>query len=681
MKNNFLLVFLLFFFIVHKVRTGAIKAPLSIITLDDITEDERKHIDSYVQYERSKRSGSSSADLLGVLKTLLAQGAKAKLRLIGRASAAASSSLAGSSSSSSSGKSYPSHGYSYHPHPVQEKPDPWWMKKAVLNTLLQAVKAIKGGVLALKGQLIKGGGYLLVGGGKLVKAKGEVITNLGKKIARTAFREMHSSEVHEDASYGHYHPEVEYGPPSGPGPDHFPDHFHHVDYQGSYPDNKASGVQSGILILKKIPSGKNTHSSHHGAESTINEYKTVEPSFGTIVGKLFSAASSSNPDSPVPFTDYRHTHPQPDDYPSGEASDDSNHHDQGNLDSDFELEPAFDSPEANKVIEPESSGEVDLGPHNLKVTQGDSQHSNPPSVEQNPPKLPAVDFKGIPQGTNFGTFINLAQDFDQLNPSTNAIKSQSYDLNHYGLGDFQNHVPNQASNSGGNFAEPPEHFAQNSATSFSNYQNFQQEPIKASNPNIFDHNFAEPPGGLLQYNLEAPQGSFQGVALSAKFGSFEQLPTQLDKNDFTSNKNFLGPYNPEFLEKVHRPQPPKKSYDKYRGHLNSTPKINQHLVNPSSNLDLPRFAPNHLESPKGNNNHNFPPFPKRPSGPPFRSPFPQQPSMYNRKKPPTSTKPRQVVSQQFANQFTRSKNQPRPPNFDIVQSVTYQLGPNEPTKL
>lgn len=71
------------------------------------------------------------------------------------------------------------------------------MKRAVLNTLLQAVKAIKGGVLALKGQLIKGGGYLLVGGGKLVKAKGEVITNLGKKIARTAFRDMHSSEVHE----------------------------------------------------------------------------------------------------------------------------------------------------------------------------------------------------------------------------------------------------------------------------------------------------------------------------------------------------------------------------------------------------------------------------------------------------------------------------------------------------
>lgn len=124
-QKNLPLAIFLVFLIVHKVRTGAIKAPLSIITLDDISEDERRHLDAvHVQYERSKRSGSSS-DLVGVLKTLLAQGAKAKLRLIGRASAAASSSLASSSSSASSGKSgsgsypsYPSPEYSYHPHPV-----------------------------------------------------------------------------------------------------------------------------------------------------------------------------------------------------------------------------------------------------------------------------------------------------------------------------------------------------------------------------------------------------------------------------------------------------------------------------------------------------------------------------------------------------------------------------------
>ncbi|XP_044757873.1 uncharacterized protein LOC123316029 [Coccinella septempunctata] len=684
-NRNLSLALLLLLFIVHKVRTGAIKAPLSIITLEDISEEERRHLDAvHVQYERSKRSGSSSPDLLGSLKTLLAQGAKAKLRLIGRASAAASSSLASSSSSSSSGKSYPSpsHGYSYHPYPVQEKPDPFWMKKAVLNTLLQAVKAIKGGVLALKGQLIKGGGYLLVGGGKLVKAKGEVITNLGKKIAKSAFRDMHSSEVHEDGSYGHYHPsEIEYEHP-GPEPS-FPDHFHHADYHGSFPD-KAPGVQSGILILKKIPSGKNSHTSHYGAESTINEHKVVEPSFGTIVGKLLSAASSSNPDSPVPFTDYRQTHPQPDHYagdehgPSEDASEDQ--HDQGNFDTDFELEPAFDSPEANKVIQPESSGEVALGPHNVKIsedTHGDASHSPaPPSAQLNLPIAPASNFNGGPQGSNYGTFVNLAQDFGQLNLPTNSDNFQNHFAGIQDQQNFQNNALNPQQNVhlvGGNFAEPPENYAQDQ-----NIPNNVHNSVQQSNsPNIFDHNFAEPPPNLLQYNLEPPQGSIQGVSLSAKFGSFEQLPSRLDKNDFSSNSNFLGPYNPDFLRaQSHKPRrpPPKRSYDKYRGNLKNLPKINQNLVDPSSNLDLPRFLPNHNNSPKINTNHsNFPPFPNKQPRPPTRSH-----SQY-----PSSTKHRQVSSQQFTKQspFTRSQTQPRPPNFDIVQSVTYQLGPNGPTKI
>lgn len=64
--------------------------------------------------------------------------------------------------------------------------DFWSLKKSILNTLLQAVKAIKGGVIAIKGQLIKGSGYLISAKGKLISAKGEAITNLGKNIATSA---------------------------------------------------------------------------------------------------------------------------------------------------------------------------------------------------------------------------------------------------------------------------------------------------------------------------------------------------------------------------------------------------------------------------------------------------------------------------------------------------------------
>lgn len=45
--------------------------------------------------------------------------------------------------------------------------DGWELKKSILNTLFQAVKAITGGVTAIKGQLIKGSGYALSHGGKV----------------------------------------------------------------------------------------------------------------------------------------------------------------------------------------------------------------------------------------------------------------------------------------------------------------------------------------------------------------------------------------------------------------------------------------------------------------------------------------------------------------------------------
>lgn len=66
----------------------------------------------------------------------------------------------------------------------------------MLFTLLQAVKAIKGGVIAIKGQLLKGGGHLLTAKGKLIRGGGEALTTIGKSIALSAFHLM--PESHED---------------------------------------------------------------------------------------------------------------------------------------------------------------------------------------------------------------------------------------------------------------------------------------------------------------------------------------------------------------------------------------------------------------------------------------------------------------------------------------------------
>lgn len=60
--------------------------------------------------------------------------------------------------------------YLYHPKQDTKSFDGWQLKKSIINTLLQAVKAIAGGVTTLKGQLIKGSGYLVSGGGKVSAA-------------------------------------------------------------------------------------------------------------------------------------------------------------------------------------------------------------------------------------------------------------------------------------------------------------------------------------------------------------------------------------------------------------------------------------------------------------------------------------------------------------------------------
>ncbi|XP_055608491.1 mucin-6 isoform X2 [Uranotaenia lowii] len=78
--------------------------------------------------------------------------------------------------------------------------DGWGLKKSILNTLFQAVKAITGGVTVLKGQLIKGSGYAVSGIGKVIAAGGDAVSNVGKKITTSAHLVPHSSHSHAHIS-------------------------------------------------------------------------------------------------------------------------------------------------------------------------------------------------------------------------------------------------------------------------------------------------------------------------------------------------------------------------------------------------------------------------------------------------------------------------------------------------
>lgn len=60
------------------------------------------------------------------------------------------------------------------------------LKRNILNTLFQAVKAISGGIVGIKGQLIKGSGYLVSAKGKLISSSGDQVSGLGTKITHSA---------------------------------------------------------------------------------------------------------------------------------------------------------------------------------------------------------------------------------------------------------------------------------------------------------------------------------------------------------------------------------------------------------------------------------------------------------------------------------------------------------------
>lgn len=133
-----------------------------------------------VNIPRIKRSGSF--DFVGHVKSGIVSG-------ITRASASVAAGSSGSSSSSSSSSnSNEQKGYHYPApsHHDESRLDGVQLKKAIFNTLFQAVKAITGGVTAIKGRLIKGSGYLVSASGKLIQASGDSVTGVGKKIVSSA---------------------------------------------------------------------------------------------------------------------------------------------------------------------------------------------------------------------------------------------------------------------------------------------------------------------------------------------------------------------------------------------------------------------------------------------------------------------------------------------------------------
>ncbi|XP_045494364.1 uncharacterized protein LOC123693350 isoform X2 [Colias croceus] len=164
--------------------------------------------------EEIMRTKRSSAQALTSVVSKASSGIQSKVGLLGQASAGAASLIA--SASSKTGHEHS--GYSYEPH--EEKYDYVGLKKSILYTLFQAVKAITGGVTILKGQLIKGGGALAATLGKVISSKGDAVSNLGRKIVSSAAlseKRPHSTAVYGPPPTSHieYAP-TSYGAPTAP---------------------------------------------------------------------------------------------------------------------------------------------------------------------------------------------------------------------------------------------------------------------------------------------------------------------------------------------------------------------------------------------------------------------------------------------------------------------------------
>ncbi|XP_033212721.1 uncharacterized protein LOC117170216 [Belonocnema kinseyi] len=228
--------------------------------------------------ERIRRSGSNSGSFVSGIAT----------NIIGGVVRASSGASRGSSSSSSGlSTSSDSHPNSYGP-PVysygQQSFDIWDFKKAILNTVFQALKAISGGVLALKGQLIKGGGFLVSTKGKIISSTGEAISSLGRNIASSTYV-VAPKPAYSHSGYAYNPPPTSHdesydGPPPSANDytsNGFEDSYHPQNSFGAASDDD---VQAGLVIMTPTDSDHHQEDHHQDLDPRHPNIKGLEDSFG-----------------------------------------------------------------------------------------------------------------------------------------------------------------------------------------------------------------------------------------------------------------------------------------------------------------------------------------------------------------------------------------------------------------
>ncbi|XP_047526279.1 uncharacterized protein LOC125063739 isoform X1 [Pieris napi] len=299
----------------------AAPAPSQPITFDIIdmaaisrmTPQQLEALAEGLAAEEIMRTKRSSAQALTSVVSKASSGIQSKLGFLGQASAGASSLIA--SASSKTGHSEHT-GYSYEPH--EEKYDYVGLKKSILYTLFQAVKAITGGVTILKGQLIKGGGALAATLGKVISGKGDAVSNFGRKIVASAAlseKKPHSTAVYGPPPTSHleYAPTV-YGAPTAPA------QYSHSAPTGyaahKYPSNldgrgKLSGVHAGLVILAPVGDAS-TGESHPGytplepPPSILNSvYSAIKGAFSSAAPSYESHLTHQEPPLPQPIPSFR----------------------------------------------------------------------------------------------------------------------------------------------------------------------------------------------------------------------------------------------------------------------------------------------------------------------------------------------------------------------------------------
>ncbi|KAJ0178993.1 hypothetical protein K1T71_005768 [Dendrolimus kikuchii] len=256
---------------------------------------------------RTKRSSAQALTSAVVAKA--SSGLQSKLGLLGQASA-----FVASGSSKSGGDEHS--GYSYEPHPQGDKYDYWGLKKSILYTLFQAVKAITGGVTILKGQLIKGGGALAATLGKVISVKGDAVSNIGKKIVNSAA--LSNKKPAATPVYGPPPPtHLEYGPPpSAYGAPTAPAHYSApslpTGYAGhKYPANldgrgKLNGLHAGIVFLTPLGEPQETLQTAQTGHTPLEPPQSLLHTVYSAIKDVFTTAAThtadANPPPPPPQT-------------------------------------------------------------------------------------------------------------------------------------------------------------------------------------------------------------------------------------------------------------------------------------------------------------------------------------------------------------------------------------------